>query len=319
VAAEEEGQGAPAPGNGGEDHLPSASIWPAGFAFGIALLLIGLVVAWPVAAIGGVFAVLFGLLWVRDVTSGYRGEAVPPRPAAAAAPVGAAIEEEEEEWEPERYPRSVFLERTTLGLGALIGGVVTAPVVGFAIAPAFVGQDDKDVDVGPFGNFPEGTYVVATFTSNEAEGQVSRQTVFVRNNGFVGGVPSFTILSNRCAHLGCPTQPNGPTDTKNPQTVETDSGEVTLIPSQPAGFGCPCHGGQYDNEGNRTAGPPVRALDRYQYKIVGGNLVLGDRYSVGAVVGEGASAKIRAYTRLDPGQHVDGPDAWMYPVSPRGT
>ena len=32
---------------------------------------------------------------------------------------------------------------------------------------------------------------------------------------------------------------------------------------QPAGFGCPCHGGAYDTEGNRTAGPPVRSLDRF--------------------------------------------------------
>ena len=38
---------------------------------------------------------------------------------------------------------------------------------------------------------------------------------------------------------------------------------MTLIPtSRPAGFVCPCHGGQYDTEGNRIAGPPVRALDR---------------------------------------------------------
>ena len=33
---------------------------------------------------------------------------------------------------------------------------------------------------------------------------------------------------------------------------------VTRIPTAAAaGFGCPCHGGQYDTEGNRTAGPPV--------------------------------------------------------------
>ena len=43
---------------------------------------------------------------------------------------------------------------------------------------------------------------------------------------------------------------------------------VRLIPTQPAGFGCPCHGGAYDTEGNRTAGPagtrarPLRVHDR---------------------------------------------------------
>ena len=31
----------------------------------------------------------------------------------------------------------------------------------------------------------------------------------MRNNGLKDGVPSFTILSNRCVHLGCPVQVNG--------------------------------------------------------------------------------------------------------------
>src|SRR5205807_10231464 len=42
----------------------------------------------------------------------------------------------------------------------------------------------------------------------------SRRTAFIRNNGSLGtgnaAVPSFTIISNRCAHLGCPVQANGP-------------------------------------------------------------------------------------------------------------
>ena len=48
--------------------------------------------------------------------------------------------------------------------------------------------------------------------------------------------------------------------------------DVPKIPVNPSGFGCPCHGGQYDTEGNRTAGPPVRALDRYSFSIVNGHL-----------------------------------------------
>ena len=47
-----------------------------------------------------------------------------------------------------------------------------------------------------------------------AEGEVSRRTAFIRNNGTLTTkgqqVPSFTIISNRCAHLGCPVQANGP-------------------------------------------------------------------------------------------------------------
>jgi Rieske Fe-S protein len=291
---------------GGHAHTPS--ILPAGFAGGVALLLIGLVVNWWIVAIGAGVAIVFGFLWARDATASYRRRPAPP-------PVAALGEEPEEELEdePERYGRNVFLERSTLALGGLIGAVVTVPVVGFAIAPAFVGQGDDDVDLGPLENFPEGEYVVATFTSKREQGDVSRQTAFVRYNGLANGVPSFTILSNHCVHLGCPTQPNGPTDLENPKTVRTESGEIVLISTQPAGFGCPCHGGQYDNEGNRTAGPPVRSLDRYRYSIVNGRLVLGERYSVGKVVGTGAEAEIHAYDRYYPGAHVDGWERIFYP------
>jgi Rieske [2Fe-2S] domain len=82
----------------------------------------------------------------------------------------------------------------------------------------------------------------------------------------------------------------------------------------PSGFGCPCHGGQYDTEGNRIAGPPVRSLDRYAYSIVNDHLVLGSLYSVGDVVGTGADAKIARYTSASPGVHVDGVERWLYPI-----
>jgi Rieske Fe-S protein len=137
----------------------------------------------------------------------------------------------------------------------------------------------------------------------------------VRNNGLLQGQPSFTIISNRCAHLGCPVQANGPELGK---TVKGSgkSGPFTLIPTQPAGFGCPCHGGQYDTEGNRTAGPPVRALDRYGYKIQNGRLVLLKPFSVAHVDGQGAQATIHKYRYAAPGEHVDGPEQWFYPLQP---
>jgi Rieske Fe-S protein len=144
---------------------------------------------------------------------------------------------------------------------------------------------------------------------------VSRRTAFIRNNGFANGVPSMTIISNRCVHMGCPTQPGGLL--QKPKKVQTASGEVALTVTQGlSGFTCPCHGGAYDDEGNRTAGPPVRALDRYEYLIKNGNLVLGKPYSVGKVIGQGADAKIEAYRLADPGQHVDGPEQYFYPYVP---
>ena len=81
-----------------------------------------------------------------------------------------------------------------------------------------------------------------------------------------------------------------------------------------ASFGCPCHGGLYDAEGNRTAGPPVRSLDRYAFSIRDGNLILNTLFSVGTVEGTGASAQIARYDAAFPGVHVDGLEQWLYPL-----
>ena len=294
-----------------EAHLPSPTIWPFAFAGAVALILLGLIVNVWATVIGVILAVVFGFLWIRQVTREVRGE---PEPVEAPEPVAAELAEVEEEEGPPRYERSKFLEGATLGLGAVIGGIVTLPVLGFAVAPAFVDQDYPNVDLGPLDNYPETEWLIATYTSAPEDGNVSRRTAFVRNNGLKDGVPSFSILSNRCVHLGCPTQPQGPPG--EPQTIETEGGPVELTPTQPSGYGCPCHGGAYDIEGNRTAGPPVRALDRYEYAIVEGRLVLGSPYSVAEVEGEGADAVIVKYGPSDPGVHVDGPEQIFYPIVP---
>ncbi len=304
-----------------ERHQPPPSLWPVGFAIGVVCLLVGLVVSWPAVAIGAGLAAVCGFMWAREVITG-RAEpaAVPapeegPPPQAHAVPASAGEAAMPEPEPGERFPRSVFLESATLGLGAVIGGIVTVPAVGFAVLPAFLKQHGHEVDLGPISDFPEGQYVVATFLREPSQGEISRRTAYVRNNGSLDGKPSFTCISNRCAHLGCPVQPGGPTFDQRKKTVKTGNGEIDLIPTLPAaGFICPCHGGAYDQEGNRTAGPPVRGLDRYEFSIRNGHLILGNTYSVASVKGSGKDARIKKYELAGPGQHIDGPEAWLYPL-----
>jgi len=295
-------------------HVPGPSLWPIGFAIGVACVLLGLVISWVIAAIGAVLAVVFGLLWARDVTRDVQGEVPEIGPETRpVADVGAAAGAPAAEEPLPTYSRSRFLEATTIGLGAAIGAVVTLPVLGFMVLPSFTDVEENEVDLGPLENFPEGEYVIATYLANPQQGEVSRRTAFVRNNGSTdAGEPSFTILYSRCVHLGCPVQPNGPID----EDAAKEFKGVVLRPVLAQSFGCPCHGGQYNSEGNRTAGPPVRSLDRYAFSIKDGNLVLGEHYAVGNVNGTGASATISKYPWSVPGTHVDGIEAWLYPIVP---
>jgi Rieske Fe-S protein len=313
---------------------PPPTLWPIGFAIGVAVVLVGLIVdpLW-IGSIGGAIVIVFGFLWARDATSELRGRPIVVEPErrelrdAGTGQSGPPANVGEPAMPPpepgERFPRSRFLEGTTLGLGAVIGGIITVPVAGFAVLPAFLGQKQHRVDLGPVTEFTEGQWYIGTFMLDPSEGEVSRRTAFVRNNGSVasGGkqVPSFTIISNRCAHLGCPVQANGPTGAilgMKTLTETTKNGKVTLAPVVPAGFGCPCHGGQYDTEGNRTAGPPVRGLDRYDFEIDNGRLILLSTYSVAKVEGQGAQAKIHKYKSVGPGEHVNGVEQVFYPLNP---
>ena len=297
--------------------VPAPSLWPIGFAIGIACILVGLVISWPAVVLGAAVTIVFALLWIRDGARA-RGpvDSAPAHELVGETPSDARLAAEAQHLE--TYGRAGFLTLATLGLGGVIGAAVTLPSLGFAVLPSFTGEgvETNDVDLGPISNFPEGTFVIASFTGSKRQGEVSRRTAYIRNNGPTADKqPSFTIVYSRCVHLGCPVQPNGPAFEEDTVTYK----DVTLTPVQPAGFGCPCHGGAYDTEGNRTAGPPVRSLDRYAFSIVDGNLVLGSLFSVGTVDGTGAEARITRYRQAYPGVHVDGLERWLYPIPVPGS
>jgi menaquinol-cytochrome c reductase iron-sulfur subunit len=290
---------------------PGPSLWPIGFAIGVACILVGLVISIPALIVGAIVALVFGLLWVRDLFSAHPVTAAAPgmpdvAPVATEADLGDNVD------------RATFLSLATIGVSGLIGAGVTLPVLGFGVLPSFMGEGVKtfDVDLGPITNFPEGQYVIATYLASPELGEVSRRTAFIRNNGRTdAGVPSFTTIFSRCVHLGCPVQPNGPID----EQAKKDVNGVELRPVLAASFGCPCHGGLYDSEGNRSAGPPVRSLDRYEFSIKDGHLILGRLFSVGNVEGVGASARIMKYYKAYPGVHVDGVERWLYPIPTPGS
>jgi menaquinol-cytochrome c reductase iron-sulfur subunit len=297
-------------------QAPGQSLWPIGFAIGIAVVLVGLVISVAAIILGAALTIVFGLLWIRDASRTHVPvDSAPahelmgdtPSPGLAAA----------EEQHLETYGRAGFLTLATIGLGGVIGAGVVLPSLGFAVLPSFMGEgvETNDVDLGPVSNFPEGKFVITTFIANKLQGDVSKRTAYIRNNGLSANKePSFTIIYSRCVHLGCPVQPNGPVEDKVVKYKD-----VTLKGVLPSGFGCPCHGGAYDTEGNRVAGPPVRSLDRYAFSIVNGNLVLGKHFSVGTVEGTGADARISRYRQAYPGVHVDGIERWLYPIPVPGS
>ena len=102
----------------------AATIWPIGFAFGVAVLLVGLIVNPEVIVpLGGAITVLAAAAWIRG---GRQGEQ--PTTREETAP-------QEVERGSERYTRNRFLERTTLGLAALSPAPWRYPPPGWPSCP----------------------------------------------------------------------------------------------------------------------------------------------------------------------------------------
>src|SRR5436305_3321636 len=86
---------------GPPEHGPSPTLWPLGFAVGIAVALVGLIVdPTVIASIGAAIAIVFGFLWARDATGEMRRRApmvtaevreATPAEVAGAPPAGEGV------------------------------------------------------------------------------------------------------------------------------------------------------------------------------------------------------------------------------------
>jgi Rieske Fe-S protein len=181
--------------------------------------------------------------------------------------------------------RGRFLTGATVGLGGVLSAVIAAPALAYVLAPAFETRPNFHVDIGPTSLYPvdkNNPFHVVTFTRAPGGTDLERRVVFIRNDGN----DAFTAIANTCMHLGCPVRVFGS-----------------------SGFGCPCHGGQYDIEGRRIAGPPVRPLNRYATQVVDGHLILGTLYAM--------DDSLHRHQLKGPGQPVTGLLSFLYPPAPQ--
>ena len=159
--------------------------------------------------------------------------------------------------------------------------------------------------------------MIAHLPARPGQGEVSRRTRTSATTALPTRAPSFTIISNRCAHLGCPVQPNGPILDDKTKTMKTRAARRDDHPDDPRRrlrLSVPRRpvrpGGQPHRRARRSARStasssrserPPRAARSLQRRKVDGT---------------GAAAEIHKYPLTGPGQHVDGPESWLYPLQP---
>ncbi len=135
------------------------------------------------------------------------------------------------------------------GGSAAVALVVGVPTVIYAVTAGRrdVGADEWR-DLGPLDSFSVGEHheaLIGRSTESKAA-QTLQQGVYV----WRVSENQVIVFSRSCTDLGCP--------------VTFDRGSECFL--------CPCHGGIFDKQGERMAGPPDRSLYRYETRVENGVL-----------------------------------------------
>ena len=148
--------------------------------------------------------------------------------------------------------RRSFLAKVTQLFSLLISVLLTLPVFRF-LRSSFAEEEKEGLfSLTEIQNLTQEVQQVS-FVRVVREGWFSRTTgdyVWVRKNED----GSFVVFEPHCTHLGC----------------------AYAWVEEKRQFHCPCHGGKFDSHGNRIAGPPPRNLDRYETKLEGAVLKIGN-------------------------------------------
>ena len=190
-------------------------------------------------------------------------------PAPDAEPSGDAEPAHDAEPKREGGPltRRSFVVRAMVAIGALIAAMVAIPVAGFAAMPFFRARTPMSLlsgmvtptvrsqawaDAGSVDDYKVGEPHLVPLQREVNDGWVSGTTtvaVYVVRETET----DFRAFDIHCTHLGCPL------------SFSSGAGK----------FMCPCHGGNFDIEGNVTGGPPPRPMIQYAVQVVDGNVQVG--------------------------------------------
>ncbi len=148
--------------------------------------------------------------------------------------------------------RRDFVNILVVGLGSVIGLVLSIPAIAYLLTPAVkVRREEAWIPLGPLDAYPIDEPTLFPYTRTKINGwekTVNSFGVYVWRYG--QGESDLKVYSNMCTHLSC---------------------RVTWTEDINAYF-CPCHDGRFDKEGHIVAGPPPEPLYEFETKVEAGIL-----------------------------------------------
>lgn len=149
--------------------------------------------------------------------------------------------------------RRTILKRLVQAAGLVAAAAVAVPSLICALSPALAGPRRGGAwsRLGRLEDFPVGEVSEAVIDLPAATGGAAAWPPPLPAKGVYVWRPAadrVVVFSRACTDLGCP--------------VNYDTGSECYF--------CPCHGGIFNKDGQRMAGPPQRPLYRYDVRVRGG-------------------------------------------------
>jgi menaquinol-cytochrome c reductase iron-sulfur subunit len=170
-----------------------------------------------------------------------------------------AKEDPEQKSEEGTVSRRRFLGYIIGGISGAIGASLAVPLVGYFLSPIW----RKNAPLlTPIARTSDITSAQPTFVTYEQRVRDGWYISTLSKGAWVvsKGNNEYIVYDPRCTHLNCPYYWD-----KDKQI-----------------FQCPCHGGQFDINGNVLAGPPPRPLDRLEHTVQNGSILV-----TGKIIGRG--------------------------------
>ena len=147
--------------------------------------------------------------------------------------------------------RRNFFVAAIFGLTGLITAALGVPAAAYLLLPPRTRKDGRWVEAGDISGLQIGTPEEMVFRRTRVDGwkvTSEKATAWVVKNG-----SDVVAFAPQCTHLGCAYH-------WEEQTKE---------------FLCPCHTSTFSLDGQVLSGPAPRPLDRYEVKVDGNKLLVG--------------------------------------------
>ena len=158
-----------------------------------------------------------------------------------------------QEQQPRQTTRRRFYEAVIVGVQAIIGAALAIPAIAYLLAPPKARRDSDWIEAVDVTTLNPKAPVEVSFRKSRVD---VWKVITEKKTAWVVKMADNSVVAYgpQCTHLGCAYH------------WEEDKSE----------FICPCHTTLFSIDGKVTAGPAPRPLDRYETKIDGTKLLLGE-------------------------------------------